>query len=218
MTAILVDPDDGGNDEEPTFSAIARPLRFRLRPGATGRTDQSVMCPHEYSAAARRTPLPQRHQPAALDGLLLPRPRQGARGARHRRPERRLFRRAFGGHGCRRSGHRHGGVLQLQPRPRRPASASRVVRRCPAGGAGRPAARRRHHPAAAAGRGGHRLPGAGRGGRAGAARRRGMHPTRPAALRRPRRSPGARGAASGVLARLPRCCGSTAATAISPRS
>lgn len=30
------------------------------------------MCRHEYSAASRRTPLSQRHQPAALDGLLLP--------------------------------------------------------------------------------------------------------------------------------------------------
>ena len=103
-----------------------------------------------YSAAARRTPLPQRHQPAALDGLLLPRPRQGARRARHRRLERRLLRRPRRGDGRCRAGHRHRDLLQLQPRPRRPAPARRVGHRLARGGPGRPAARRRHDAAPAA--------------------------------------------------------------------
>ena len=96
---------------------------------------------------ARRTPLPQRPQSAALDALLLARPGPGAgRGRDHGRTGR-VLRRAGGGHGGGGPGHGDGDVLQLPPRaggastcprcggrpPRRPCSRHARVpstRRC----------------------------------------------------------------------------------------
>ena len=138
----------------PPFLPSSRAPRWTA-PRHSRRTDQSVTCGYDHSpAGARRTPLPQRRQPAALARSTSRPTWAGAGRSSASRTRGRLLRargpRRMGAVG---RGHRHGDLLQLQPRPGRRARARRVGVGLARGGARGPAACRRRHAAAAARRG-----------------------------------------------------------------
>ena len=171
-------------------------------PGHSARTDQSVTCGHDLSPRARRTPLPQHPQPDALRRSTSPPTSARSSPRRHRGPAApptsRGARRRMGAVGAGTVtatfyNFSHALVARLCPRVWESASPEAVL-----------AARLRavdttlrrllgEEAVASAGDGG--------GGGAGAERRRGVHPARPAAVRRPRRPARARRAAPRVLAR-----------------